>query len=165
MQKFPRAGLTRRLASLTYDGLVIIALSMLTIVIYLLIIQSLISINMISLGQHDDVSSLIQATPLLYGVRSILLILASMLFFGYFWKKSGQTIGMRAWRLKVQTLDGQLLNWPTAMIRSLVALLGIGNIWVLIDFKHKRALQDILCGTEVIVLSKEENKRVYRSLE
>ena len=165
MSEFPRAGLTRRLASLMYDGLVVIAFAMLTTVAYLLIIQGFISVGVLSLGDHEDVSALIQSSPLLYGLRSVLLVLVSMIFFSYFWTKSGQTIGMRAWRLKVQTPDGQLLSWPKAMVRSLFALLGLGNLLVLVDFKHKRALQDLICGTEVLLLSKEENKRVYNSLD
>ncbi|MBQ4860792.1 RDD family protein [Pseudoalteromonas sp. MMG013] len=165
MSDFPKAGLRRRLASLMYDGLVVIAFAMLTTIVYLIIIQSFISAGILQLGEHKDVSAFIQNSTLLYSLRAILLVLVSLLFFSYFWTKSGQTIGMRAWRLKVQTQDGNLLSWKTAMLRSLTALLGLGNLFVLIDFKKKRALQDYLCGTEVIFLSKEENKKVYNSLD
>ncbi|ALU44192.1 RDD family protein [Pseudoalteromonas rubra] len=165
MASFPRAGLTRRLASLIYDGLVVIAFAMLSMVVFLLIVEGFISLGWISQGNHEDVSALIQATPLLSFFRGFVLIVVSVLFFAYFWVKSGQTIGMRAWRLKVQTPDGKLLSWPRASARALCALLGLGNLLVLIDFKHKRALQDMICGTEVVVLSKEENKRIYDSLD
>ncbi|KAF7788849.1 hypothetical protein PRUB_a1934 [Pseudoalteromonas rubra] len=165
MASFPRAGLTRRLASLIYDGLVVIAFAMLSMVVFLLVIEGFISLGWISQGNHEDVSALIQASPLLSFFRGFVLIAVSVLFFAYFWVKSGQTIGMRAWRLKVQTPDGELLSWPRASARALCALLGLGNLLVLIDFKHKRALQDMICGTEVVVLSKEENKRIYDSLD
>ncbi|KAF7771990.1 hypothetical protein PCIT_a1966 [Pseudoalteromonas citrea] len=165
MSDFPKAGLLRRLASLMYDGLVVIAFAMLTTIVYLVLIQSLISFGVLSLAGHEDVSALIQDSPMLYGLRAVLLVLVSVLFFSYFWTKSGQTIGMRAWRLKVQTPDGALLSWPKAMLRSLTALLGLGNLLVLVDFKQKRALQDLICGTEVVFLTKEENKKVYNSLD
>ena len=45
------------------------------------------------------------------------------------------------------------------------ALLGLGNLVVLVDFKNKRALQDYISKTEVVALTKEENKRIYRSLD
>jgi hypothetical protein len=45
------------------------------------------------------------------------------------------------------------------------ALLGLGNLVVLVDFKNKKALQDYLSKTEVVALSKEENKRIYRELD
>ncbi|MEJ6476521.1 RDD family protein [Pseudoalteromonas piscicida] len=165
MSNFAPATFTRRLASLIYDSLVVIAFAMLTTVVFLLVVNGLISFDVLSLGEHEDVSALIQADPILYTVRTVLLIVVSVLFFAYFWTKSGQTIGMRAWRLKVQTPNGQLLTWPKAISRSLCALLGLGNLLVLVDFKKKRSLQDLLCGTEVIVLSKEENKKVYNSLD
>jgi uncharacterized RDD family membrane protein YckC len=165
MSDFPKAGFLRRFASLIYDGLVIIAFAMLTTVLYLFFIQSLISFGVLSLEGHEDVSALIQASTVLYGLRAVLLVSVSVLFFSYFWTKSGQTIGMRAWRLKVQTSDGALLSWPKAILRSFTAVLGLGNLIVLIDFKQKRSLQDMICGTEVVFLTKEENKRVYNSLD
>ena len=165
MSQFPNAGFFRRLASLIYDGLVVIAFAMLTTVVYLLAIQGLISLGLLEIGEHPDVAAYIQASPLLYSIRAILLVLVSMLFFAYFWTKSGQTIGMRAWRLKVQTQSGELLPWSTALLRSFLALCGLGNLLVLIDIKQKRALQDLLCRTEVIVLSKDENKKIYNSLD
>ena len=163
--EFPRAGFWRRFASLVYDTLAIIAFAMLTVVLYLFAIQGLISLDVIALNGAEDVSARIQDSLLLSGIRSSLLVLVGLVFFGYFWTKSGQTIGMRAWRLKVQTHQGNLISWPQAIIRSISALLGLGNLVVLVDFKNKKALQDYLSKTEVVTLTKEENKRIYRSLD
>lgn len=162
--EFPRAGFWRRFASLVYDTLAIIAFAMLAVVLYLFVIQGLISLDVIALNGAEDVSARIQDSLLLSGIRSSLLVLVGLVFFGYFWTKSGQTIGMRAWRLKVQTSQGSLISWPQAIIRSISALLGLGNLVVLVDFKNKKALQDYLSKTEVVTLTKEENKRVYREL-
>ena len=71
---------------------------------------------------------------------------------------------MRAWRLRVQTNDGNLISWSQSVIRCMGALLGLGNLVVLVDFKNKKSLQDYLSKTEVVTLTKEENKRVYREL-
>ncbi|MGE6808780.1 RDD family protein [Pseudoalteromonas sp. HL-AS2] len=163
LNEFPRAGFWRRLASLIYDALVVISLSMLTAILYFAVIQLLTSLEMIV--KTDDPAALIQDSTLLSGIRSALFVGVNVFFFAYFWTKSGQTIGMRAWRLKVQTLDGQLISWPQAIIRSVSALLGLGNLVVLVDFKNKKALQDYLSKTEVIALTKEENKRIYRELD
>ena len=139
--EFPRAGFWRRFASLVYDTLAIIAFAMLAVVLYLFAIQGLISLDVIALNGAEDVSARIQDSLLLSGIRSSLLVLVGLVFFGYFWTKSGQTIGMRAWRLKVQTSQGSLISWPQAIIRSISALLGLGNLMVLVDFKNKKALQ------------------------
>jgi len=163
--EFVHAGFWRRFASLVYDILVIIAFAMLTTILYLFAVQALILAGVLHLNGAEDVSALIQNSPWLYNIRGILLVIVSLLFFGYFWTKSGQTIGMRAWRLKVQTLDGKLISWPQAFIRSITAVLGLGNLLVLVDFKNKNALQDYLSKTCVIALTKEENKRIYRELD
>ena len=163
--EFPRAGFWRRFASLVYDTLAIIAFAMLTVVLYLFAVQGLISLDVISLNGAEDVSALIQESLLLSSIRSALLVIVTLVFFGYFWTKSGQTIGMRAWRLKVQTSEGSLISWPQSIVRSLSAMLGLGNLVVLIDFKNKKALQDYVSKTEVITLTKEENKRIYRELD
>lgn len=163
--EFPRAGFWRRLASLIYDSLVVISLSMLTAILYFAVIQVLITLGVIVQTEGLDPAGFIDETPLLSGIRSALFVGVNIVFFAYFWTKSGQTIGMRAWRLKVQTLDGKLISWSQAVIRSVTALLGLGNLVVLVDFKNKRALQDYLSKTEVVALTKEENKRIYRSLD
>lgn len=163
--EFPRAGFWRRFASLIYDSLVVISLSMLTAILYFAVIQILITLGVIVQTEGLDPAGFIDETPLLSGIRSALFVGVNIVFFAYFWTKSGQTIGMRAWRLKVQTCDGELISWSQAVIRSVTALLGLGNLVVLVDFKNKRALQDYLSKTEVVALSKEENKRIYRSLD
>jgi uncharacterized RDD family membrane protein YckC len=44
-------------------------------------------------------------------------------FYGYFWKRSGQTIGMRAWRIRVESSTGALLTWPASLKRWTLAVL------------------------------------------
>ena len=85
------------------------------------------------------------------------LILTS--FFCYFWRRGGQTLGMRAWRLQLVPKD-KLTNvsYRQCLLRCLFAmlsllLLGIGYWWSLID-KNRQTLQDRLTKTEVILLSK-----------
>lgn len=39
------------------------------------------------------------------------------MFFVYFWTRKGQTVGMLAWRLRLQRPDGSLLDWRTATAR------------------------------------------------
>ncbi|WP_278404959.1 RDD family protein [Pseudoalteromonas ruthenica] len=162
---YARTGFARRIASLIYDGLVVIAFAMLTTVVYLLVVQGAISLGWLSLGEAEDVAALIQQNTVLYVLRDVLLVLVSLSFFGYFWSKSGQTIGMRAWRMQVRRLDGCLPGFWQSAWRSLCALLGLGNILVLVDIKNKRALQDYLSGCEVVTLSKEDNKKIYQALD
>jgi uncharacterized RDD family membrane protein YckC len=79
-------------------------------------------------------------------------------FFVYFWEKSGQTLGMKAWRLRLQNQDGTRINIMTGIKRLLPTLLGLGTLLVLFDRKNKLSLQDRLTNTEVVFLSLEANK-------
>lgn len=46
------------------------------------------------------------------------------LFFAYFWTRSkGQTLGMQAWRLRIESETGRTLSWALALKR--IALLGL----------------------------------------
>jgi len=43
-------------------------------------------------------------------------------FFAWFWTHGGQTLGMRAWRLRILQRDGQPLNWRLALFRYVISL-------------------------------------------
>lgn len=101
-------------------------------------------------------------------MRLAYLIAICFLFFGWFWCHGGQTIGMRAWRIKLvaSTSSGQsetilpAVTWHAAWLRFISAMLswaiiGIGFIWAL--FHHnKLAWHDIFSHTKLIVLSKDQ---------
>ena len=54
-------------------------------------------------------------------------------FYALFWSKGGQTLGMRAWRLKIQHPKRPKPGMITAYARIVWSLLGIGNLWILIN--------------------------------
>lgn len=66
------------------------------------------------------------------------LLTVLYLYFVWCWSHGGQTLGMRPWRLFVESRDHRLLNWRAASIRFAVALLGwlplgLGHWWMLFD--------------------------------
>lgn len=84
---------------------------------------------------------------------SIYLVLVSFAFYGWFWTHGGQTLGMRAWKLRVLTLEGRPISWRQAFIRFSVAFissafLGLGFFWAFFD-KEKRCWHDIVSKTVV----------------
>jgi len=57
------------------------------------------------------------------------------------WTKSGQTLAMQAWHLKLVTQEGALLSMKAALIRYLFATLsllplGLGFLWAMADKQH-----------------------------
>lgn len=72
------------------------------------------------------------------------------------WTRSGQTLGMRAWRLKVVDESGRPLTSGRAAVRFVCALAAwtpaaLGVLSLYLDRDH-RALQDRLSGTRVLEL-------------
>ena len=89
-------------------------------------------------------------------VYTISLVITSTFFFGWFWTHGGQTLGMKAWKIRLVTLDGGTPGWGHVAVRSLYAMIGMalfggGYLWMLIDPKH-RSWQDIASRTRVIRL-------------
>ncbi len=161
-ESFPRSNFRRRFAAWIYDALVVIAFAMLTTFIHLALVQLGLSTGLLQLGNAPDIAALIQTTPWLYALRSVMFVLVGMGFFVYFWRRGGQTIGMRAWRLKVRMQSGEPITLKAAWLRAATALLGLGSLVVILNRKKRLALQDMIAGTEVITLTKEENRRIYQ---
>jgi uncharacterized RDD family membrane protein YckC len=85
----------------------------------------------------------------------LLLLAASFLFFAWFWTHGGQTLGMRAWKIRVERLDGGPLRWRDAAARfaSAATLLfppGLGLLWALVD-SDRRCWHDRLSCTRVVL--------------
>ncbi len=158
INNFPRAGFIRRFGSWVYDVLLAFAVYMVAGAIAFLLFNILIKFGVISMAGFDHAIDL-KNSSLLY---SLLVngfgIFWIAFFFVWFWSRSGQTLGMKAWRLRVQNQDGTRISATTAIARLLPTLLGLGNILVLFDRKNKLSLQDKITNTEVVVLSLEENK-------
>lgn len=89
---------------------------------------------------------------------SLYLLTVTFLFFAWFWTHGGQTLGNRAWRIRVESENGGNPNWKQAGIRFAVALLawaacGLGFLWAIWDKRH-RSWHDIASGTRTVLLPK-----------
>ncbi|MDD8058874.1 MULTISPECIES: RDD family protein [Shewanella] len=154
---FPRASFVRRAGAIIYDSLLAVAVYMFAGAIGFGVFFALQSTGMIAMNGFEHTSDLLNNTPLYHGLYQLWLALCVCSFYAIFWSRGGQTLGMRAWRLKVQHPNGQNLSFITACARVVWSLLGIGNLWILIN-ADKLALQDMMTRSEVVVLSVEANQ-------
>jgi uncharacterized RDD family membrane protein YckC len=53
---------------------------------------------------------------------SLYLLSVIYIFYGWFWTHGGQTLGMRAWRQQLVSIDGKAVNWQQAFIRFITGL-------------------------------------------
>jgi uncharacterized RDD family membrane protein YckC len=125
----------RRLAALCYDLLLLTAL----------VLSFTLLVVVVRLG-----------TPVQPGTWwfPLCLLAIIVLFFCGFWVHGGQTLGMRAWRIRVVRDDGGALTWPRAAARFALGLVaaapaGLGLWWGLFE-TGKRAWHDRWTGTRVV---------------
>lgn len=152
-----RAGFFRRLGAWVYDALIVIAILLLATLIALLCLNILIAVDLITLSPNTDPSEYLRNSFLFQSY----LAFCVYSFFSWFWRRGGQTAGMKTWRLKIQSLnEQQRLTHTQCFIRLATCLLGAGNILIFWPGCKKRSLQDICSKTEMLTLSKEQNKHV-----
>lgn len=137
----------RRLAALVYDGLVLTALWM--------------AATALVLGFTGGEA--VTGGAWLY--RLYLLVIAGV-FFCWFWTHGGQTLGMRAWRAKLEGRDGRSVSWRQAGLRFLAVLLsiacgGLGYLWALVD-KDRLTWHDRISATRVVLISVADMRRGMR---
>ena len=75
-------------------------------------------------------------------------------YFSAFWLRSGQTLAMKTWRIRLVKVDGTRLNFRQALLRFALALLGLlaggaGFWWALID-RDRQFLHDRVLGTRLV---------------
>ncbi|WP_057830306.1 RDD family protein [Colwellia sp. TT2012] len=155
---FPRAGFRRRFGSWVYDFLIAFAVYMAAGALSFLLMFIGHYFGLFDMQGQQHFSDTIANTAWLKWPNELWKMAWVSFFFVYFWSKSGQTLGMRAWRLRVQNLDGSLLSINTGIKRLVPTLFGLGTILVAFDRKNKLSLQDRLTNTEVVVLSLEANR-------
>jgi uncharacterized RDD family membrane protein YckC len=131
-QPFP--GFWRRLAAVFYDLILLIAL-------FFVATAVLLPLNS---------GEAFTRTQFFY---PLYLLTVSFIFYGWFWTHGGQTLGLKAWKIRVLTFDQKPVNWLQAFYRFLAALFawgvfGIGFLWILFD-KDKRGWHDHLSKTSV----------------
>jgi len=136
--------LWRNLAAMIYDTLLVLPLFMATTMLWVTV--------------YGPRSAEQATVPNDLQWFSWLLILLG--FFGLFWRKNGQTLGMQAWRIQLVNSSGSTqISWYQCLRRIVVALisatcLGAGYWWCLID-RSGRTWHDHASQTRLVLLPKK----------
>ena len=146
---FEAPALWRRCAAIVYDTLLIAAVS----ILYGAIMAGLHSLIYGAPAAGERISWG-AAQPLVFG--GWLLSLCG--FFCYFWHSSGQTLGMKTWRLKIVNIDTSLPSYKQCMVRCLLAplsllFLGAGYWWLYAN-SERQTLHDQLSKTRTWMTEK-----------
>lgn len=130
----------RRLAAMFYDALLITALLM------------LVTALLLSFTRGQAIAA--ESPGWLRLAYRVLLAAVVAGYFGVCWTRSGQTLGMLAWKIRVLRANGERLRWRDAWLRLAAALLswmaaGLGYAWLLFD-RERLTWHDRLSGTRVV---------------
>ena len=149
----PVAPLWRRLAALIYDAFILLALTML----YGFLVTALHAV-IFGTPKEKDYQPMIDTPLVLLG-----LVLTLGAFYVFFWRRAGQTVGMRAWRLLlVDATSGNKPKLKSVIIRACfgpvsLAAGGLGYFWMWLD-SNNQCLHDRLSGTQIVVTPKPQKK-------
>jgi len=149
----PPAGMMRRFGALFYDALIVLAIEMMAAGVIIAILEALVAAGLMTYGPYIDVSDMLSKHPVWSYVYTFYLVAVWVYFFVFFWTRAGQTLGMRAWKLRLQNTNGTAITVTQALIRLATSGFGLANLTVPFDPK-KRGFHDMWAKTEVIVLPK-----------
>lgn len=129
-----------RLAAIAYDLFPLAGLWMLTAAAALFAV-------------HGDVD-VAHPSALYRTTLQVALLGVSAAYFVVSWARGGQTIGMRAWRMRVVDEGGRPLTWGRALLRFAVALAsaavgGLGFLWCFVDARG-RAWHDLAARSVLV---------------
>lgn len=129
------AGLRRRLLSLVYEVLLLLAV---------LVIASF------------PVAPIVQALPAPWGrhFQQLYLLAVAGGYLVWFWTHGGQTLAMKTWRIRLVSATGDTVGGRQAWLRYALAVLGLaacglGFLWALWD-RERQFLHDRLAGTRLV---------------
>ncbi len=152
---YPIAPLWRRFAALAYDCLLLLALTF--------AYAALATLVGVQLGESvtHDYQPMFEGPWLLLG-----WVVLMVFFYSWFWHKSGQTLGMRTWRIQVVAVaDGTSPpGWGQCMIRAAAGALSFGALgigyWYAWLHPHRHCWHDQVSKTRVIVLPKPKTGKL-----
>ncbi len=149
--ELPSASLIRRMMAMIYDAFLLLGITFAYgVVVFLL--RKLFG---------DDT---LQAP---HGALQVFILLGLLLcwafFYAWCWQRSGQTLGMKSWRIQLQAEDGSRPGWKTCWLRCLFAPLslaafGIGYFWCLFD-KNGDCVHDKWSHSRTLLLPKPPKKK------
>ena len=136
VQPLTLASLRLRMMSLVYEGILLFAV---------LFVASYLFLGLARDAQSGFAHVLFQ----------IYLLSVCGAYFVFCWTRTGQTLPMKTWRMRLETVDGMRVAVPRALLRAALAtagylLLGISVLWAFID-RDRQFLHDRLAGTRLVV--------------
>lgn len=132
----PTPTIRRRLASMVYDGLLLLA-----VIFFGFLVPNVV------LGVAARI-------VLPRGIELFHFLFVIGIYFVWFWRRDGRTLAMKTWKIKLVAADGSRPGLDQLILRIMLAgpsiLLVFGLLWALVD-RDRQFLHDRLCGTRLVI--------------
>ena len=153
--RLPSANLPRRLAAMLYDAMLLFGV-LFTATIPTLFFDGAPQQSVSNEQVVHELPTISVGWPF-----QLYLLVISIGFFCLFWRKNGQTLGMQAWRIKLEDCAGNRITYLQCMKRLLgaavsLSCLGAGYWWVWLDKNHM-SWHDRWSQTRVVQLPKKND--------
>ena len=134
----PSASIRARLAAMVYELLLVVAVVFITSFVFIRLTGDAQS------GWHQ-------------AFFQVFLVVVLFGYFSTFWLRSGQTLAMKTWRIKLVDHEGRLIPLKQAALRFVLATAGLGLFglsifWAWFD-RDRQFLHDRLANTRLIRLT------------
>jgi uncharacterized RDD family membrane protein YckC len=140
IKSFPPAGLLRRFAAILYDSLLLFSVLFFANGLFIVVIPIESSMQLL--------------------LQQLYLLMVSFLYFAWSWLRGGQTLGMMAWQIQLQPIEGKQITVWLMVRRFVMAIfswfLGLGFFWAIWD-KEGRTWHDWASETRLVWLRTENN--------
>ncbi len=83
----------------------------------------------------------------------VLAIIAG--YFFYFWRKSGQTLAMKTWHIKLVSADGAPITYLQCTLRLLTACVGVPLFFTALFDRDQQFLHDRIAKTRLVLIEKK----------
>ena len=87
---------------------------------------------------------------LTHPIRFLLFGIVGFLYFAWFWRRDGRTLGLQAWKLHVTSDDASMLTWKQCAIRFASGLIFFGVTYASMFVRaDRKAIHDLLSKTNI----------------
>ena len=129
------AGIGKRLLSLSYEVLLLLAVVLLA-------------------GGVGAALAQFTSPTNTRAITQTVVALTSSGYFAWQWHRGGQTLAMKTWRIRLETAAGARLSLPRSLLRVILSVIGYGLfgisvLWAFID-RDRQFLHDRLAGTRLV---------------
>lgn len=130
VEKYSKISLLRRFIAIIYDTLLLFSILFFAAALVMPITNGKISI-----------------------LYQLYLFIVCFFYFSISWKRGGQTVGMKAWRIKLQSTNEQAVTWQQVTIRFFMAIISWFTVIGFILAWH-----DSVSNTQLVLLPHKKKK-------